>query len=255
MLQESDTTSIPLVILLRHLLLLASCLFLLAGCASSGVARSSASGVDKTVQGSKDLYNAATDESDMAGSYQNTSQTTKGAMIGGAIGAISGTMSSRIGILPAAGLGAVVGAAFGAYIDAHTTLVDRLENRGVSVVVLGDQVLIVVASSRLFQPASANLYPQAYSTLDMVAKFINQYDKVMVKISAYTNPLGPPNVNLALSQGQAHAVEKYLLETGMDARVIYAQGYGGTHLVEPLSKNWDGSDNYRVEITLEKLEA
>lgn len=255
MLQERATKSILSIIPFRYLLLLASCLFLLEGCASSGVARSSASGVDRTVQGSKDVYDSATDDNDIASSYQNTSQTTKGALIGGTIGAISGTMSSRFGILPAAGLGAVVGAAFGAYIDAHTTLEDRLENRGVAVVMFGDQVLIVMSSTRLFQPGTANLYHQSYSTLNMVTQYINRFDKVMVKISAYTNPLGPPNVNLALSRDQAHVVEKYLVEAGMDARVVYADGYGGTRLVEKLSKDWDGSDNYRIEITLEKLSA
>lgn len=258
MLRESTKKSISPVISSRCLLLLLSFLFFFTGCASSEVARSSASGVDKTVQGSRDLYNSATSDGDIATSYQNTSQTTKGALIGGSVGVVAGAMSSKLGMLPGAALGAVIGAGFGAYIDAHTTLEDRLENRGVSVVTLGDQVLIVIASSRLFPPASAELKPQAYSTLDMVAQYINRYDKTLVRISAYTNPIGPSDVNTALSREQAHSVEKYLLETGMDARVIYAEGYGGTHLVEncsdTCSETWDSSDNYRIEITMEKLD-
>lgn len=239
----------------RLVLLFAISLFFLVGCASSGISRGAASGVDKAVQGTKDIYNSATSDSDIPDAYQNASQTSKGAIIGGSMGAIGGAMSSKIGILPGAALGAVVGAGVGAYIDAHTTLEDRLENRGVSIIVLGDQILIVLSSARLFEPASANISSQAYSTLNMVADYINRYDKTLVKIAAYTNPLGPSEVNLALSRDQAHSVERYLLETGMDARIIYAEGYGGTHLVERRSHVWDGSDNYRIEITLEKLSA
>lgn len=240
----------------RLLLLLATGI-ILAGCASSGVSRGAESGVDKGVQSSRNVYDNMTAESDPALSYSNSSQTTKGALIGGASGAVVGAMSSKIGVFSGAAVGAMVGAGIGAYVDAHTTLEDRLANRGILIVVLGDQVLLVIPSVTLFEPGTATIKQEAYSTLNMVSAYINRYTKTLVKISAFTSPLGPENVNIALSKDQAHHVENYLLETGMDSRVIYAEGFGGTHLVARPSStaNWDSSDNYRVEITLEKLDA
>lgn len=233
------------------LLLLASAL-VLASCASSDVTRDVSSGVDMGVQNAKNLYEGAT-EGDISNSYQNMSQTTKGALLGGAAGAVTGTVSSSVGFLPGTAAGIILGASYGAYIDANSSLQDQLDNRGANIIVLGDQILIVIPSARLFNPMTSTINPSAYSTLKLVARYINQYTKMLVKISAYTNDLGSDCVNLALSEQQAENVARFLAASGIDARLLYAKGYGGTHLVESNAKIWDGSDNYRIEITLEKL--
>lgn len=241
--------------MVSQLLVLLSCVSMLTGCASSGVARGSASAVDRTVQSAENIYNDP-GSGDVANAYQNTSQTTKGAILGGSAGAITGAIySSRIGFFSGAAVGAILGAGIGAYIDAHTTLEDRLENRGVTLVTLGDQMLVIIPSSRLFESGTARISPEAYSTLNMVTQYINRYTKIMVKVGAYTAPLEPKEISLALSREQASNVLQYLQEAGMDARVYYAEGYGCTQLVEPVtSRNYNG-DNYRIEITLEKLQA
>lgn len=239
---------------IKGLLYLIACGFILSGCASSNVTRDVSSGVDTGVQNAKNLYDGATD-GDITDSYQNTSQETKGALMGGAAGAVTGVMSTSVGFVPGTLAGVILGASYGSYIDSNTSLQDQLDNRGVNIIVLGDQVLIVIPSARLFNPMSASINPSAYSTLSLVAKYINSYDKMLVKVSAYTNDLGSQSVNLSLSEQQAKAVAKYLLASGLDARLLYAAGYGGTHLVDSNKTVWDGSDNYRIEITLEKLHA
>ena len=59
-------------------------------------------------------------------------------------------------------------------------------------------------------------------------------------------------MDLSLSQQQASAVAKFLTASGVDARILYAEGYGGARLVSPNNGQWE-SDNYRIEVTLEKL--
>lgn len=236
----------------KALSFLLACGFILMGCASSNVSRDVSSGVDMGVQNAKNLYDGAT-EGDLADSYQNTSQTAKGALIGGAAGAATGMMSSSVGFLPGTAIGLILGASYGAYIDANANIQDKLENRGVNVIVLGDQVLVVVPSARLFNPMTSNINPSAYSTLDLITRYLNCYTKMLVKVAAYTNDLGSRCVNRYLSEQQAKAVAKYFIDNGMDARMLYAVGYGGTHLVDSTSKIWDSSDNYRIEITLERL--
>jgi outer membrane protein OmpA-like peptidoglycan-associated protein len=231
------------------LILFLSC-FTLAGCASSEVSRDAASNIDMGMQNAKGL---ADGDMDIADAYQNSHQATKGALIGGATGAIAGAFTSGVGAIEGAAIGTVLGASYGAYIDSMTTLTDQLENRGVAIVALGDQVLIVMSSSRLFYPMTSTIKPQSYSTLQLVANYINSYTKMLVKVTGYTNDTGSCSVDQVLSQQQAEQVSKLLQASGVDARLLYAVGEGGTHLVQSQKLEWGSSDNYRIEITLEKL--
>lgn len=229
------------------------CLFLSA-CASSDVSRTFSSNVDMGTKNARGLYEGSTN-GDVANTYQNTSQATKGGMIGGAAGAVTGAAySSSVGFLPGLAAGAILGATYGSYIDANSSLEDKLINRGANVIVLGDQIMVAIPSARIFNPFSANINPTAYSTLELVSQFINSYTKMLVKVAVYTNNQDSERANLALSKEQAKNVAKFLLMSGVDARLLVAQGYGGTSLVESSAKDWEGSDNYRIEITLEKLQ-
>lgn len=225
--------------------------FILSSCASSNVTRDVTANIDEGVENTRQRVDNAT-SGNLADSYQNASQATKGAMLGGATGGVIGA-SSSIGFLPGAAVGAVLGASYGAYIDSNASVEDQLQNRGATTVVLGDQMLIVLPSYRIFYPMSARIKPDAFSTLNLVVRYVNSHTKMLVKIAAYTNALGPRDVDLALSQEQAERVSKFLAVSGIDARVLYAVGYGGTHLVRNTSYEWGENDNYRIEITLEKL--
>jgi outer membrane protein OmpA-like peptidoglycan-associated protein len=224
---------------------------LLSGCASSDVSREAASNVDMGVQNANNLASNAASSS-FSESYQNSSQASKGAVIGGATGAVAGGLSG-IGVFPGLAGGVILGASYGSYLDSRTTLKDKLENRGITVVELGDQILIMIPSSRLFEGMSYDVTPQAYSNLGLVAKYINGFTKMTVRVAAFTNDTGSSRVALALSEQQAQSVAKALLANGVDARVLYSVGYGGTRLVDKNTSEWDENDNYRVEITLEKL--
>ncbi|VVC76689.1 putative lipoprotein YiaD [Aquicella siphonis] len=232
--------------------ILAMSSLVLCGCASSNVSRDVTSNIDDGVDNARNLIDGTTG-GNVADSYQNASQRAKGAMLGGAAGGVTGAMSSAIGIVPGAVVGAVLGASYGGYIDNNASVEDQLQNRGATVVVLGDQILIVLPSARIFNPMSSKIKPDAYSTLNLVSKYINSYTKMLVKVAAYTGAFGSNDVNLSLSQEQAESVAKYLSAAGVNARVLYATGYGGTHLVQRNSNTWDGNENYRIEITLEKL--
>lgn len=226
------------------------CAFL-QSCASSDVSRGAANEIDQAHLQTNDMIRNA-GQGSLINEYQNTSQTTKGVVLGGAIGAAAG--HSSVGLLPGLLGGAIFGGALGAYIDAHTTLIDKLENRGVRVYVLGDQVMLVLSSATFFQRLTPVLRPESYSTLDQIAELISGYPNMMVKISAYATMAGPQQINRALSQQQADVIAKYLWRKGINTRMLYSAGYGDTHRVV-VNEDDDSiaSDNYRVEITLEKL--
>lgn len=227
---------------------------LLVSCASSEVSRQSAANVDMGVQNAKNLADGAT-SGDVVGAYQNSSQTTKGVLLGGATGATVGYFSSGVGVIPGAAVGAIMGGAYGKYIDSLTNLKDQLENRGVVMLTLGDQMLVMLPSSSIFNERSGTINPEAYSTLKLTSQYISNYRPMSVKVAAYTDDSGSPLIDKTLSQQQADAIVKFLTYSGTNARMIYGAGYNGSQLIEKNSANWSGNDNYRIEITFQKLPA
>jgi outer membrane protein OmpA-like peptidoglycan-associated protein len=236
----------------KHSALLLLLSGILCGCASSSVSRGAASQVDAAYENSNSILTHAGDN-DPADAYQNAPQTTKGAIIGATAGGVVGAIGAgTVGILPGLAGGAALGGVLGAYIDYHTTIIDQLENRGVKVVTLGDQIMIVWPSEQIFTGMTSKITYQAYTTLELIARYINLYTSMLVKVAAYTNDTGDSQVNCVVSQQQANAVEKYLWKH-VNARIITAQGYGGTHLLERNNMAWGQGMNYRIEIILEKL--
>jgi outer membrane protein OmpA-like peptidoglycan-associated protein len=224
---------------------------LLQGCASSAAQRGAASEADKAYL--ETSYQFTHSSGELRDAYQNSAQLTKGVLIGGTMGALAGAATSGgSGILPGFGLGAIFGGAIGAYIDSHTTLADKLMNRGVQVVQLGDQILIVIPSFILFDNNTSHLLAGSYETLDLVIAFINRYPNMSVKIAGYTSAIEPEDVSVMLSKQQAEKIMRYMWNRKLNTRLLFADGYGGCKLVTANTGDW-GSDNYRIEITLEKL--
>jgi len=227
-------------------------LCLLQGCASSAAARGAAGSADQAYLDTDYAMRHFGEAGDVSSTYQNSSQTAKGVMIGGVVGAAAGSATSAVGGLAGFGLGAVFGGALGKYIDSHTTLADQLENRHVRVIEMGDQILIVINSTTLFYQHTSNIRADAYDTLDLVSKYISRYPNMSVKIAAYTSAAEPERVVRPLSEQQADNVMKYLWNRHINTRMLYAEGGGSSKLVTANTADWN-SDNYRVEITLEKL--
>ena len=225
---------------------------LLSGCASSDVSRGAANQFNTAVQNGGSAFNGVGNGS-IGNAYQNSSQTTKGIVVGGVTGAVVGGLSSGIGVLPGTASGAIFGGALGAYIDSRTSLRDKLENRGNKVIVLGDQVLIVLPSNQIFNAMTPELSPYAYSTLNLVTELISGYPNMSVKVAAYTNDAGSERINRSLSQQQAEAIVRYLWRQKINTRLLYAAGYGSSKPVSKSTDDWNQGENYRIEITLEKL--
>lgn len=231
---------------------LTAMIFLLQSCASSCVSRSAENGIDMGVSNARALVCRNTDVMEM---YQNSNQLTKGVVLGGATGAIAGSLASEVGFLPGLAIGAILGGAIGAYIDEHTTLLDRLENRGAKIIILGDQVLIVLPSVRVFKGMTSDIRSSAFPLLDATAQLLRCFTKISIKVGAHVNGNGSDCVNRALTHEQANSVVRYLWARGVNARLLVGIGYGGSRPIasctDPCSMGWE--QNYRIEITLEKL--
>jgi len=223
----------------------------LQGCASSSAQRGAASEADQAYL--ETTYQLTHGSGEVRDAYQNSRQLTKGVLIGGTLGAAAGAATSGgSGVLPGLGLGAIFGGAIGAYIDSHTTLADKLENRGIQVIVLGDNIKIIIPSFVLFDYMTSNLLPDSYETLDLIVEYISRYPNMTVRVIGYTSAIEPEDVSIVLSTQQAQKVMRYLWNRRINTRLLYSAGCGGSNLVTANTGDW-GSDNYRIEITLEKL--
>lgn len=221
---------------------------LLSGCAASNISRNAQNGVDFGMCNARSLVCG---DFDPLEAYQNSSQTTKGILLGGATGAVAGGLaSSEVGVLPGLAIGAILGGALGAFIDANTTLLDRLENRGAKVIILGDQVLIVIPSARVFCGMSSCISCKAYPLLDATAQFLRCCTtKISVTIGAHSGSSDCDRVSRAVTVEQANSLVRYFWARGVNTRLLVGIGYGGS---QPVSCS-DWGSNYRIEIRLENL--
>ncbi len=244
----------PGVALVLIFLFISQSFLFLAGCASSKLSRSAQMQVHDAQQSKTYLSQAGDISPNQA--WQNSSQTTKGVVLGGAAGAVAGGLTSGVGVVPGGIGGAIFGGALGALIDSKTTLADRLTNRGVTVMVLGDQIRFVLPSQRVFQEVtSAQLSPWAASTLDLVSQFINQYANQRVSITAYLSDKEMSQHRaIALTNQQANSVMRYLWRDGVNTRLLTSTGLGSLHPIAGFAcDSRNDAENNRVEITLEKL--
>lgn len=124
-----------------------------------------------------------------------------------------------------------------------------LKARGVQVIHLGETYRLVMQSSKVFNPDSANLTSNARGTLNLISNLLNSYHILTVRVAAYSDNVNPGIRKDALTQRQADVVESYLTNRGLDTRLIYGIGEGDKNPVA-----WNGSAvgrnaNRRVEVS------
>ncbi len=186
-----------------------------------------------------------------------TSQATKGALIGAAAGVVAGLMSGddaverRQHALIGAGIGALAGGAVGNYMDRQEAeLRAELQGTGVSVTRMGDNITLNMPGNVTFDTDSAALRPQFFGVLNSVGKVLTEYDKTVVEVAGHTDSTGSDSHNLALSQRRANTVGEYLYTQGIMDQRIMTVGMGEHHPIADNSTSEGRQLNRRVEITL-----
>lgn len=119
---------------------------------------------------------------------------------------------------------------------------------------------IYIGADTFFEFDEATLRPNAESALNSVVERALSAQDVSVRITGYTDQIGPEEYNQQLSQQRAQAVRSYLLEKNVpegsievEARgeadpVVTCQGRQGSELIECLQPN------RRTEIEFSALE-
>jgi outer membrane protein OmpA-like peptidoglycan-associated protein len=100
----------------------------------------------------------------------------------------------------------------------------------------------------LFDTGKATLRPESRAQLANVAEILKAYPAVTVKIGGYTDNVGEPSANLALSQARATNVANELATLGVGAERLSAEGYGEQHPVADNTTDAGRAQNRRIAL-------
>jgi outer membrane protein OmpA-like peptidoglycan-associated protein len=193
---------------------------------------------------------------------KKVSDTTKGAGIGAAAGAVVGLLTGgdaaahRKNALIAAGVGALAGGAIGNYMDRQQAeLRHQLAGTGVSVTRIGDNITLNMPGNITFKSDSAEVDPSFYQVLNSVDLILKKYDKTVIEVAGHTDSTGAADYNQKLSERRANAVAQYLESQGLATNRVVTIGAGETHPVADNATPAGRQANRRVELTLTPLTA
>ena len=181
-----------------------------------------------------------------------TSKTAEGAGIGALAGAVLGAATGgnaeqrRKRALEGAALFGVAGAGVGAYMDNQDKkLRERLQGVGVGVNKDPNTgvITLVMPGNITFPTAQSSIKADFYPVLDAVSDVLKEYSKTSITVAGYTDSVGRPAANLALSQDRANAVAGYLQSRGVDGNRLQAVGYGASNYIGD-----NGSDVGRAKV-------
>lgn len=186
-----------------------------------------------------------------------TSKTTKGAVIGGLVGAVAGVLTGddaverRQRALVGAGVGGLAGGAIGNYQDRQErALRDRLAGSGVQVVRDGDNITLNMPGNVTFDHDQSNVKAQFYGTLGEVASTLNEYNQTVIQVAGFTDSTGTDSYNQALSERRANAVASYLTSKGVASNRMVIKGLGESYPIASNDSEAGRAQNRRVEITI-----
>ncbi len=109
-------------------------------------------------------------------------------------------------------------------------------------------VVVWPAGSIAFASGRADLSPSARTYLDRVSSYLVQTPRVVVRIRGYTDSVGPPQYNRALSQRRADIVAAYLTRRGVGTSRLRTEAYGADEPVTSNDTSTGRSVNRRVEL-------
>lgn len=104
-----------------------------------------------------------------------------------------------------------------------------------------------------FDTGSATLRPDSQEQLRNIAAILKANPEVNVKIGGYTDNTGDPAANLRLSQQRADTVRQQLVNLGIAANRVEAEGYGGQFPVADNSTEEGRAKNRRIALRVTEL--
>ncbi len=179
-----------------------------------------------------------------------------GALAGGVAGALIGGGDWRKRALIGAGVGALAGGGIGYYMDQQEAkLRQRLQNTGVSVTRVGNDIILNMPGNITFASGSADINASFYEVLNSVGLVLEEYDKSLVDVYGHTDSDGSAQFNQQLSERRAQSVAAYLQTRGILRDRFFIRGFGESQPIASNATAAGKAQNRRVEIRIAPLTA
>ena len=163
----------------------------------------------------------------------NATKTQKGAAIGGAAGAVGGTIIGKAAGNKTLGtiIGAIVGGSAGAIIgndmDKQAKEI-QTQVPGAKVERVGEGIKVEFNEKILFAFSKSDLSDSAKMNLNNLATILKNNPNTNIEIQGHTDSRGTEEYNMGLSLRRADAVRDYLISQDIDAARMTVKGYGET---------------------------
>jgi intracellular multiplication protein IcmN len=131
----------------------------------------------------------------------------------------------------------------------------KFNGQGIKVITAGQDYMISIPASFLFEPESPHLMWKSYTLLNEVAAFLKQFRKIAINVASYSNKYISPQREHALTLARSRVVAEYLWSQGVDSRFLFTQGLGSDKPIMSYTQGGDNSVNARVEITFRRAVA
>lgn len=108
--------------------------------------------------------------------------------------------------------------------------IDAFKKSGVQVIQLGDELRLVLPTKRFFIKNTYTLKAASSLSLDQIVVFLNQRKNFGINVLAYTPSLEVVDdfkPNTSLEQQQAQAIADYLMQRGLNTRLMTATAWTG----------------------------
>jgi outer membrane protein OmpA-like peptidoglycan-associated protein len=182
-------------------------------------------------------------------------KTTRGAVIGGAGGAVVGGVighaagSTILGAIIGAAVGGAAGAIIGSYMDKQAAEMQR-DLEGAEIQRIGEGIKITFDSGILFDIDKSDLRPVSETNLAKLAIILNKYSDTNILIEGHTDDTGTDDYNMALSKDRAQSVSLYLATVEVASARFSIAGYGEAQPIVTNDSPEGRQKNRRVDIAV-----
>jgi outer membrane protein OmpA-like peptidoglycan-associated protein len=161
----------------------------------------------------------------------NATRSQKGAVIGGAAGAVGGHIIGKaagnktLGTIIGAAVGGTAGAIIGRDMDKQA---EQIKNDipGAKVERVEEGIKVEFNEKILFDFSKSDLGDAAKTNLNKLVTILNNYPNTNIEIQGHTDSRGTDEYNMGLSERRADAVRDYLASQGIDPMRMTTRGFG-----------------------------
>lgn len=108
----------------------------------------------------------------------------------------------------------------------------------------------IILENVYFLQSSTNMIENSSKTLLEIVSFLNENPSIKIKISGHTDNVGKEHSNKHLSKLRAMVVMNFLIDKGIEASRLSAEGYGSMFPILPNNSEENKKRNRRVEFEI-----